>query len=245
MSWRLPSEAASHYLTCCRQAATNENYFNVFKTMPGYRHVLEHISEEEGQQYYDLIDLDIKEEVKKNDTFGSPDLYEYPCGKISPTTLRYVKNTCDIVRKFGTSFDSIVEIGGGYGGLCVTSSNYINFDSYLILDQEEPNQLTRKYVSNWDLPHQSCRLDELRLEDGHKFDLCISNYAFSECDRETQTEYLYRIVGRARNLYFVYNTFTENIQLQEFLDRVSDRYDVEYEDDHEGASPQVIYAKEK
>ena len=60
MSWRLPSEAANNYLTCCKLAATNENYFNVFKTMPGYRHVLEHISEEEGQQYYDLIDLDIK-----------------------------------------------------------------------------------------------------------------------------------------------------------------------------------------
>ena len=28
--------------------------------------------------------------------------------------VRYVKNTSDIINKFGTSFDSIVEIGGGY-----------------------------------------------------------------------------------------------------------------------------------
>ena len=249
MSWTLQDSAVTPYLQACRAAAQGSDFFKTFKNNSAYRHVLEHVSFEEGQQYLDEVDIDYKDkldQIKENDLYGTPITCSYDgVGMISPTTVRYLKNTSDIVKKFGTSFDSIVEIGGGYGGLCVTASNYINFDSYLILDQEEPNQLTTKYVSNWDLPHQSCRLDELRLEDDHKFDLCISNYAFSECNRETQTEYLYRIVGRARNLYFIYNTFTENIQLQEFLEQISDRYDVECEDDHDGASPQVIYAKEK
>jgi len=245
MSWRLPSEAATPYLNVCDYAAKSDDFFNEFKTHPAYRHVLEHVSYEEGLQYYNMIDLDIKEEVKKNDTFGSPDIYEYPCGKISPTTLRYVKNTCDIVRNFGSELSSIVEIGGGYGGLCVTASNYIDFDSYLILDQEEPNKLTRKYVSRWDLPHQSCRLDELVLDDDHEFDLCISNYAFSECDLETQTEYLEKIIKKSKRFYLVYNSFTENMQCSDFIECLSDSYNICSEDDHEGASPQVIYGTRK
>ena len=36
---------------------------------------------------------------------GEPQTYEYPSiGNISPTTIRYVKNTSDIINKFGTSF---------------------------------------------------------------------------------------------------------------------------------------------
>ena len=206
--------------------------------------MLEHISEEEGQQYYDLIDLDIKEEVKKNDTFGSPDLYEYPCGKISPTTLRYVKNTCDIVRKFGTSFDSIVEIGGGYGGLCKVMSSFVKFDQYLLLDLEECNLLSRKYLSHFDLPTLSYRAEEIQDIDKN-FDLLISNYALSECDRETQMMYIEKFVKKSNNFYIMHNNFhadNGNMSYNEFIDIMADTHNIEYYGEHGiDENPKVMF----
>ena len=122
MSWTLQDSAVVPYLSACRAAAQGSDFFKGFKSHPAYRHVLEHVSYEEGQQYLDEVEIDYKDkldEIKENDALGTPVTCSYKgVGTISPTTVRYLKNTSDIVNKFGTSFDSIVEIGGGYGGLC-------------------------------------------------------------------------------------------------------------------------------
>ena len=118
----LQDDAANPYLDACQHAAKSSEFFKRFKNHPAYTHVLEHVSYEEGQQYLKEIEIDYLDklqEIKQNDAIGKPQTYEYPSiGNISPTTIRYIKNTSDIINKFGTSFDSIVEIGGGYGGLC-------------------------------------------------------------------------------------------------------------------------------
>ena len=133
------------------------NFLRDLKSHPAYTHVLEHVSFEEGKQYLKEIDIDYVDklkEIKQNDAIGKPQTYDYPSiGNISPTTIRYVKNTSDIINKFGTSFDSIVEIGGGYGGLCKVMSSFVKFDQYLLLDLEECNLLSRRYLSIFNLPN--------------------------------------------------------------------------------------------
>jgi putative sugar O-methyltransferase len=245
MSWTLQEEASHPYLNSCRRAASDPRHFEVFKQDPAYRHVLEHVPFEEGQKYLDAIKIDYAdklEEIKENDKLGSPYTFDYPnVGNISPTTLRYIKNTSDIVNKFGTNFKSIVEIGGGYGGLCKVLSSFVDFESYLLIDLEEPNLLSRKYLSNFDLPTLSHRAEEIEVLES--FDLLISNYAFSELDRETQLEHIDKFVRKSDRFYMMYNDFSPtNIHHLEFIDMLSDSYDIEFYPDHGiDTEPKVMY----
>ena len=247
-TWTLQDEAATPYLNVCNYAANSDEFFKQFKSHPAYRHVLEHVSFEEGQQYLKEIDIDYLdklEEVKENDSLGSPVIYEYPSvGEISPTTIRYIKNTSDIINKFGNSFDSIVEIGGGYGGLCKVLSSFIKFEQYLLLDLEECNLLSRKYLSHFDLPTLSYRSEEIDEID-ENFDLLISNYAFSECHKEVQQDYIERFIKKSNNFYIMHNNFhleLGTIPHEQFVEIMSDTHNVEWYDEHGiHDAPKIIY----
>ena len=247
-TWTLQDEAATPYLNVCNYAANSDEFFKQFKSHPAYRHVLEHVSFEEGQQYLKEIDIDYLdklEEVKENDSLGSPVIYEYPSvGEISPTTIRYIKNTSDIINKFGTSFDSIVEIGGGYGGLCKVLSSFIKFEQYLLLDLEECNLLSRKYLSHFNLPTLSYRSEEIDEID-ENFDLLISNYAFSECHKEGQQDYIERFIKKSNNFYIMHNNFhleLGTIPHEQFVEIMSDTHNVEWYDEHGiHDAPKIIY----
>ena len=247
-TWTLQDEAATPYLNVCNYAANSDEFFKQFKSHPAYRHVLEHVSFEEGQQYLKEIDIDYLdklEEVKENDSLGSPVIYEYPSvGEISPTTIRYIKNTSDIINKFGNSFDSIVEIGGGYGGLCKVISSFIKFEQYLLLDLEECNLLSRKYLSHFNLPTLSYRSEEIDEID-ENFDLLISNYAFSECHKEVQQDYIERFIKKSNNFYIMHNNFhleLGTIPHEQFVEIMSDTHDVEWYDEHGiHDAPKIIY----
>jgi len=249
-TWVLQDQPTNAYLYACKRAAVDDNFFSVFKRDGGYRHVLEHVPPEEGQKYLDAIKIDYEdklEEIKENDKLGSPYTFEYPkVGVISPTTLRYIKNSSDIVNKFGTDIKSIVEIGGGYGGLCKVLSSFIKFESYLIIDLEEPNLLSRKYLSHFNLPTLSHRSEEISSID-ENFDLLISNYAFSECERETQMEYLEKFVKKSNRFYMMYNDFgPTNIHHKELIDLLSDDYDIEFYADHGiETEPKVMFGERK
>ena len=232
-TWTLQDEAVDPYLQVCRLAAQSSEYFNTFKSHPAYRHVLEHVSEDEGQKYLDEIEIDYMDkldEVKQNDSLGGPVTYDYDkVGNISATTLRYIKNTSDIITKFGNSFDSIVEIGGGYGGLCKVLSSFIKFEQYLLLDLEECNLLSRKYLSNFDLPTMSYRSEEIDEIDDN-FDLLISNYAFSECHKDVQLDYIERFVKKSNNFYMMHNNFhleLGTIPHEQFVEIMTDTHHVE------------------
>ena len=248
MSWTLQDSAVVPYLQACRAASQGSDFFRGFKSHPAYRHVLEHVSYEEGKQYLDEIEIDYKDkldEIKENDALGTPVTCTYDgVGTISPTTVRYLKNTSDIVTKFGTSFNSIVEIGGGYGGLCKVLSSFVDFEQYLLLDLEECNMLSRKYLSHFDLPTMSYQAEEIvELED--RFDLLISNYALSECNRETQMMYIEKFVKKSDKFYLMHNDFhadNGNMGHEEFIEVMSDTYDIEYYGEHGvETNPKVMF----
>ena len=248
MSWTLQDSAVIPYLNACQAAAQGSDFFKTFKNNPAYRHVLEHVSYEEGQQYLDEVEIDYKDkldEIKENDALGTPVTCSYDgVGTISPTTVRYLKNTSDIVNKFGTSFDSIVEIGGGYGGLCKVMSSFVKFENYLLIDLEECNMLSRKYLSNFDLPTMSYQAEEI-VDVEENFDLLISNYALSECNRETQMMYVERFVKKSDKFYLMHNNFhadNGNMSYEEFIDVMSDTHEIEYYGEHGvDENPKVMF----
>ena len=185
---------------------------------------------------------------KENDKYGTPDIHEFDnLGKVSPTTVRYIKNTFDIVNRFGTDIGNIVEIGGGYGGLCKVLSNVIYFSNYLIFDLEEPNMLSTKYLSKFDELKdrvQSLTLEELDEIDG--IDLLISNYAFSEVSLDVQEEYYEKVIKKTKRIYMVFNPISsKNLKFSDFVDRLtSDGFDVEYQCEHEESENcnKILYA---
>jgi len=67
------------------------------------------------------------------------------------------------------------------------------------------------------------------------FDLLVSNYALSECNRETQMMYIERFVKKSDKFYLMHNNFhadNGNMSYEEFIDVMSDTHDIEYYGEH-------------
>ncbi len=251
MTWEI-SNNIGEYLNSCRDAALDNRYFNQFKQDPRYRQILEHVSFEEASQYASQLPvksvLESLDRFKENDKYGNPDIHEFDnLGEVSPTTVRYIKNTFDIINRFGTDIGNIVEIGGGYGGLCKVLSSVIYFSNYLIFDLEEPNMLSKKYLSKFDELNdrvQSLTLEELDEIDG--IDLLISNYAFSEVSLDVQEEYYEKVIKKSKRIYMVFNPISsKNLKFSDFVDQLtSDGFEVEYQCEHEESENcnKILYA---
>jgi hypothetical protein len=132
---------------------------------------------------------------RSNDSLGSPLLFEYPgVGRVSPVTLRYLKVLSDLERHFGDLTGMhVVEIGVGYGGQCQLITSRWKVASYTLVDLEGPLALTRRYLSKLapSAPLIFVRGDDVTRSE---YDLCISNYAFSELSRSVQDRYAEAVV---------------------------------------------------
>ena len=167
------------------------------------------ISPEHGEEYahtiqaYELDD-EMIEEFKENDEIGGANIVEYdePFGRISPSTLRYIQNALDISYFFGEGeLNKIVEIGGGYGGLCKTISCLCDFGEYHIYDIEPASKLQQKYLKEFKIEIIPHNVPE-KLED---IDLVISNYAYSELNEELQDLYYNNVIKNAKKVYMILN----------------------------------------
>jgi putative sugar O-methyltransferase len=204
-----------NYKKICLQASQNKEVFDSFKKNKIYMQILEHVAYEQGLAYYELISqnkeiMDLFHEFKSNDLYGSPNQFFYKeIGKISPTTLRYIKVLMDICNQVGSLSNlDIVEIGGGYGGQCLIISKMFKFNSYTIIDLEEPLELAKKYLDSHGVKNVKF-LNYLDLKKGisseAQSDLLISNYAFTECNKEIQDLYFQKLLFPAKSGYITSN----------------------------------------
>jgi putative sugar O-methyltransferase len=158
--------------------------------------------------------LDNLESLKDNDLYGTPNIREYELDgknfRMSPSTIRYIKNSIDIINYFGSDIKTIAEIGGGYGGLCKTMDVFYNFTKYFIFDLPGVNKLSSKYVSMFNMQNKviSDVLDNANIE---SIDLCISNYAFSELSREVQQKYIDKVIKKSKYFYIIDNHFSSGL----------------------------------
>ena len=210
----------SSYPAFCQSAADNDTIFSSFKRDPSYQQILEHVDYNQGREYLDFIVKEYPDLIpyfdafRENDLLGNPITYSYEeYGFFSPTTLRYIKTLGDLKAKFGDlSRLRIVEIGGGYGGLCKVIS-VLGFAHYTLIDLPEAISLSRKYlemngVSNVDFYNSTDS-----SFDG-PYDLVISNYAFSEIDKNEQRKYIQSIFGSTPNGYLTMNFISDSFNLQ-------------------------------
>lgn len=199
------------YKNICKMAYENDDVFNTFKQNNDYNFVLEHAEKNVGYGYINYImssglDLTRLNKFKENDEQGSPIKYTYeePFGLISPTTLRYVKVLSEIEKIFG-SLDNkkIIEIGVGYGGQSKILMDYFNVSEYNYVDLPEVLQLTEKYLKKYNYNNLNFYTYD-NLPD-KEYDIIISNYAFTECNRDIQTIYLDKIINKSKMGYITGN----------------------------------------
>ncbi len=213
--WEAEEKIAIDYLETCRSAVEDDEVFAKFKSLQGYKNILEHVTPRQGSEYLQLAMemasdalLENLEAFKENDLIGTPDKFSYPeTGKISPTTIRYIKNVFEMATLLGESpISRVVEVGGGYGGLCKTLSVVCDFDEYILVDLPEAVKVQEKYINNFPELAKKCKFISCDdLEEVKDVDLFISNYALSECDYDTQINYYDKLVANSKFAYIIYN----------------------------------------
>lgn len=210
------------YRGFCLKAATDEATFNNFKRNRGYQQILEHLSFKHGKSHLKYIKdhyphlLAHWPKFSENDRLGNPVTFKFSkLGKASPTTIRYVKILGDLEKHFGSLDDKkILEIGGGYGGQCKIVCDVYSPEQYTIVDLIEPLMLTEKYLSKLKVSeNHTIHFHSPEEISPEVFDVCISNYAFSECSKECQQEYLEKYLLRSSAGYMLYNKLSSSLTI--------------------------------
>ena len=252
--WQAEDQIAVEYLAACVEAVENDEAFANFKSNPKYKTILEHVLKDQGQAYLNIC-KDMNEDAvwenieafKENDKIGNPELYPYPGleGTISPTTLRYMKNTFEMAFMLdGAEISKVVEVGGGYGGLCRVLSKVCEFDEYILIDLPEVSALQRKYLDQFpDLKDKVKCIPTTELAEITDVDLFISNYALSEWDLQSQMAYFQCIVQHAKYAYIIYNLVNFNdFHYNDFIDKIKEYFTFDVGRDYENT---VILATRK
>jgi len=212
------------YVGIVTRACLSRKEFSMFKRQARYRDILEHTSVAHGQAYVSHIQLLAPHlfryigQFKMNDNLGGPVIihdYGIDVGWITPSTLRYMAVLADLYYIFGdlTNFD-ILEIGGGYGGEALTIQTVYDVRSYLIIDLPEVLALISRYLDNFPFAKRKMLFADYShgtpavISDRKKktYDLCISNYAFSELGDKLQKLYWNTALQYCERGYFTDNS---------------------------------------
>lgn len=224
------------YPIIVQHALKNDNVFNAFKQHPWYTPILEHVSYEDGLKYLEIIKTDYNfllsniEKYKTNDNIGTPIKYVYEnIGQVSPTTLRYIKVLGDIISHFGDLDElDIVEIGCGYGGQAKMIFDTYNVKSYTFIDLPEVLGLTKKYLSNFDIDMNKLIFKDInQLTENEKYDLFISNYAYTECSENVREIYFNTVLSKTKMGYLTSNMLSHETMDNEIINRIQNCVKIE------------------
>lgn len=211
-----------------------DNNFSNFKTNDAIVEIIETVPKKFGDLYLQNIInnkffKDINwDYVQKINDIGGPRNYEFDIINkkilLSPTTLRYVQFTLEIVEHIlekNLNNIEIVEIGGGYGAqacLFFMFSDKFIIKKYTILDLEPVNKLQRLFIHNFneDLNIECLDLDKYT----GKSDFIISNYALGELRRKTQDLYFEKVFPHIKNGFICWNFSVGNQIIHPYFDKI-------------------------
>lgn len=206
------------YPAYCYMAGNDNKIFRHFRRDEIYNKVLEHVTQEQGEEYLAVINKNEENkfsdadwsEFSKNDGYGDPRMFSYVLNdktcSISPTTLRYAKVLNDIIKLFDIDkIKSAAEIGIGYAGQCRILTSYININSYSLYDLPEVLCLAKKYLSGFGSTEKINFIDGTNITVEREYDFAISNYAFSELIRVVQDIYLEKVILKSKAGYITWN----------------------------------------
>jgi hypothetical protein len=199
-----------NYLEVCKKSSMNYHSFLTFRSDSRFCKIIIPGKKEDGDKILERIKdtelINKLDEFRKNDEIGCPITYNYgKYGYFSPNTLRYVNTLYELQESFPDMKDwSVVEFGGGYGGLCNILS-CIGFKSYDFLEIPETLELAKKtfMYSKLDINCVSEGLED------KKYDLFISEFAFCELNEEGIEKYTY-LLENSKRAYLSMNLWDTN-----------------------------------
>jgi hypothetical protein len=228
----------SCYINFCN-FVRNLDELGDFKSSHIFQGILEHVSLEQGNEYLyyikkitEITDHDIQQYCHLNDMYGGGIKHNFGFITTSPSNLRYILHSYLILRhiqSLNLNDVDIVEVGGGYGGLCLAINYFsklynINIKSYTIIDLPELIRLQNMYLSKHSLSFPLTYLNAFNY--GKDIDMSnmflISNYCFSEISAEHQRNYINFLFHKVSHGFMAWN----HIPLYNF--GFSYRYEVEY-----------------
>ena len=205
------SEILASYPSLCGSAAKNSEIFKKFRSSRVLVEALDHVSIEQGNDYI----LEILKNTSWSEKFtkvlveidkvGGPRKFKFrPYGTFSPTLLRYLKVYIDLEKNFGSLKNlNIAEIGIGFGGQASLISLLDKPLSYI----PPVLELAQKFTKELDVPGNFTFIDGRNPKSSNP-DLVISNYAFSELNRDVQDQYLKNVVLHSPRGYITWNNFS-------------------------------------
>ncbi|MBP3604501.1 MAG: putative sugar O-methyltransferase [Lachnospiraceae bacterium] len=213
------------YPMFCDIASENKMIFKTFRRNSIYNEILEHVTQEEGQKYLDIINNNKLVKFDEadwqnfclNDLCGKPYMFPYEINghitDISPTTMRYAKVLSDIITLFDTEkINKVAEIGIGYAGQCRMLMSYMkNIEKYSLYDLPEVLKLAKRYLNEVHDISKIEFIDGTNIQKEGKYDFVISNYAFSELVREVQDIYLKNVILKAKAGYITWNALSRDV----------------------------------
>jgi len=201
----------------------DSNNLSYFKNHPNFTDILEHVSPEQGAMYLHYIrtmttvtDEQITDFAALNDSVGAPTKVTYESMNLSPSNLRYVLHAHLILTHIQTLSKTegvdLVEVGGGYGGLCLAihkfAPNYnVKINSYTIVDLPEIGRLQSLFFNRID-PTLSVSIVDATTYGSTipQTDLfLISNYCFSEISGTNQAEYRKNLFPKVSHGFMAWN----------------------------------------
>ena len=202
----------------------SSNNLSDFKSNPNFTYMLEHVSKKSGGEYLQCIlhrtsipkDM-IIEFCNLNDSVGSPmkEHYDKLDTSVSPSSLRYIYQSHLIlthIKNSGISDTNAIEVGGGYGGLCLALHFFANiygvrFRSYTICDLTNIIRLQGVYLKtiaptlNIEFADANTYGENIHYEDM----FLISNYCFSEISKEHRDLYQQKLFPNVTHGFIAWN----------------------------------------
>ena len=210
------SETMATYPSLCGLATRNLETFNKFRSSRVLVEALDHVSIEQGSSYISEIlksgpwSEEFTKVLLQMDKVGKPRKFKFsPYGTFSPTLLRYLKVYKDLEINFGSLKNlNIAEIGIGFGGQASLISLLSKPVSYTLYDLPPVLELAQKFMKEIDASGNFIFFDG-RNPEPRDPDLVISNYAFSELNRDVQNQYLKNVVLKSPAGYITWNNLSE------------------------------------
>ena len=230
-------------------------FFSTFKSSKAYTRILQHLKKDVGQKYLEIVKGMSPElmtrsyfsELAKQNSIGGPHVDDFgpPVFTLSPTSLRYWKCVSDVSWLFGDlDGKRVLEIGVGYGGLAHAMFNrWGGIASYTLVDMPPVEQLANKLLKLV-RPSDSDKIilwntaqEPTNANTSDYYDLCISNYAFSELTEKSADNYATAILSHCRGAFLTWNR-------GRFLDGKRKQFYTRFEKFANATSSRVLTEKE-
>lgn len=178
-NWQLPPDFIQEYLDACKLAATDDEAFKNFRKNDRIATIIENTTKEWSDQAMEKMGM-------------------------TPTMVRYWY-TVELIERLIGRFNrdaSIVEIGGGYGGMCRILKDKWVTKRYTIFDLSEVCGLQSKYLSQYD---ESAIWYFAPWAMDKWGNLCISWCAWSELSYDLRVEYTEKVISKCDHFFICSN----------------------------------------